>query len=563
MGRRSGVSAAQTHVGRVKTALVFGEGAAEVAVVATIVARRRQGASRAPIAVSGTSTFKPSLVRHLANDVTPIVERIARSLIPTSQAVAFDLQVANLSVAATGGVGLDIEGFSADAAFLLAMLSSCLRLPLPSDIVVSGHVGSADGDLRAVGAMAAKVAAVEREVTRPTFICAALDSDQSLKALAPEECARARAAMAAARGTMRIVEVRNVRELLQAAINDEAVVLAALRTGFFNGTASTACSHESQLDECLPLLSDDHEGRFWRALEQYLYARDKVRARQLLQGRLRLQVRRGAYPRDFGSKLLQLVRSLPPAIRHARAFFPLLSVGECVEVSRFAGDRDHEDVPSLLAASAGKITDRPEGVHSDHGARSDAASVAAVLDELSAHTLARDIALPIDGARATYPLASAVTESTEELLDIVTGFYVALLRQTGSICATAAEPTNRDAAIKLLERAFSDLGGPRGAFAEARDGLHGGLRFILDRMTEQYKRDRVGEHVNRVIREAVDALDWDGRVAFVSGLLDHIGPALPPDLRDVPSAYFLEHIDLLLRAYAQSLDRMIVLLRAL
>jgi len=69
-------------------------------------------------------------------------------------------------------------------------------------------------------------------------------------------------------------------------------------------------------------------------------------------------------------------------------------------------------------------------------------------------------------------------------------------------------------AIALLERAFANGGGFEAALAEARYPAHGGLRRVLDVVTDQYKAEQRSKHVSRVVREAIDPLDWDARVAF-------------------------------------------------
>ena len=190
-------------------------------------------------------------------------------------------------------------------------------------------------------------------------------------------------------------------------------------------------------------------------------------------------------------------------------------------------------------------------------------AVEAVLAEIDAEALVRKIGLPIDSARASYVMGDVLIESSAEFNDAVSGFYLTLLRHTYTepVSANAAELA--DEALNLLERAFADKGGVNAARAEARDGIHGGMRFVLDVMTEQYKVMQQSKHVSRVLQEALDPLDWSQRVAFMRAFIDRLGPHLPAEIRDQPPERFARHYGEIVQTYAQSLDRVKQLLRRL
>jgi hypothetical protein len=148
-------------------------------------------------------------------------------------------------------------------------------------------------------------------------------------------------------------------------------------------------------------------------------------------------------------------------------------------------------------------------------------------------------------------------------MDIVSAFHLHLLRHAANAASTVSSSDVAAEAQALVERAFHDRGGFRGAEAEARDATQGGLRFILDCLTERYKSERLLSHVNAVLKEAVDPADWDGQVAFMAALLRRIGPDLPPELRQLPPAQLARHYEPIVQAYVRSLDRLKQLLRAL
>jgi hypothetical protein len=189
--------------------------------------------------------------------------------------------------------------------------------------------------------------------------------------------------------------------------------------------------------------------------------------------------------------------------------------------------------------------------------------VDAVLTEITSEALARKIGIPIDSARASYVMGDVLVDSADEFYEVVSGFYLTLLRHRGMAPASVDHAALTAEALHLLEAAFRREGGSKGAQAEARDGTRGGMRFVLNMMTEQYKLEQQSNHAEAVIAAALDPLTFDERAAFMRALLDRMGPHLPADIRDAPPAQFARHYDTIAKAYVQSLDRVRQLLRTL
>ena len=118
-------------------------------------------------------------------------------------------------------------------------------------------------------------------------------------------------------------------------------------------------------------------------------------------------------------------------------------------------------------------------------------------------------------------------------------------------------------ALDLVERAFDTAGGWKGAFAEARDGVHGGLRAVLDAMTQCHKHGEQAKRVRLVLRGALDPLDWDGKVALMGALMDRLAPHLPPELVAQPPESLAKHYELVVQAYVSSFEKVRALLRCL
>ena len=551
-------------IGRARIALVSGQGDDAQAAASTVVVRERRRVGRTRLIFSGRAVFAPQVIQHLAEDVLPSIDAIAQRLVPKWKPQSLGVSVINLGATSAADLGLSISGDSADSAVFLACLSAVLRLPLRQDTVTTGHVACADGDIRPVSSLPAKLAAAIRDPAIRRFVCPYLDADTSLQTLSPIQRESATDAMIAAKGDLQVIQVTDVEQLVKATTDDELIAMASLRTGFFDNDAPFE-NDGSPVERTAVFMGTGNDDRFWRALETHLFAGCTQEARDLLLARARYEIRRKRYPSDFGRKLAALERSLPPTTRCNSGFFPLLPVAQCLKVARFATDEDHGDIQYLLDAASGRVAGPPREEPSipEPAPSTMKEAVSAVLAEISAETLAKKIGHPIDSARATYVMDGVIIDDYEVFRDAIAAFYLALLRHTGSDRASNEEQTVRSESIALLERAFADKGGANAAWAEARHGIHGAMRFVCDIMTEQFKTEMQVNHVRRVVKEAVDPLDWSGRVTFMEAFLERLGPHLPPELRDEPPERFARHYETILQTYIQSLDRVKQLLRTL
>jgi len=321
-------------IGRASTVLVLGQGDGGEAAVSVVVARARRTAACGRLELRGPAVFEEQAATHLRETVLAVVNQILEGLGLAKR--SFDVPVVNLGAASAADLGLSISGFSADTAVALAMLSAALRMPLPQDVVTTGHVASPDGDIRPVRSIPAKLEAALQVPEVRTFIHPALDEDNSMQALSPAETERIAEAVVNAKGRIRLANVGDISGLLQEGVSEEGVVLASLRSGFFEPAGRTA-PQGSRVDDAVRFLSEGNDGRFWRVLEAHLLEGRGAEARALLLARSRYHVWRRQYPGGFGGRLLQLVRSLPPATRRLKTSFPLLAMGHCLAVCRFAG----------------------------------------------------------------------------------------------------------------------------------------------------------------------------------------------------------------------------------
>jgi len=550
--------------GRAKTVLVFGEGQEARAVVSTVVARVCEGGSHQRLRFTGRVAFEALASRHIIEMLLPMVDRIRAGL--GLQLCDIEVAMVNLAAASAADVGTRVSGFSADVSVLLALVSAGLQMAVPEDLVCTGHVASPDGDIRAVKSLPSKLtaAAADRSIRR--FVYPVLDPDLSLPTLSPNEYRCAVEALTSARDRLKLIAVKDVSQLVKVVFDDETIVLAALRQGFFQIAAEDAPSSDP-IGCALQFLNRGNEGRFSSALQRRLLAGQSGEGQELLTARIDFHLRQHTYPHGLGHQLLPLVQSLPPAIRRLRRLFPLLPMRHCIEVSQHAGQTDYDDVKQLIEAVSGgrgRASIAEFGKSLPAGCPADSISaLEVILSEIEATHLTRTIGLPIDTARASYVMNAVTVDSHEEFHDTVSAFHLHLLRHVRGGCLPEEPDALSAEALALLERAFSKRGGLEAALAEAREGTHGGLRSVLDAMTEQYKAEEQAKHIDRIFKEALDPLDWDARVMLMAALLQRLAPDLPEDIRSAPPERFARRWEILVRAYVNSLDKMRDVLRTL
>ena len=281
-------------------------------------------------------------------------------------------------------------------------------------------------------------------------------------------------------------------------------------------------------------------------------------AKSLLLTRASSSLRTEEYPASIGARLAALIASVPRHVIVDPSIFPLLPMGPCMDLLRLAGGGEDEDAVMLLDAVRNMKGGRGTPARADNSNDGDSGSAEAILrsilSEISAIGLANSVTGPIDEARTTFPLGSVVVSSEEEFHDDVTRYFRHLICH----CDRAIYAKPRDvaaAALDLVRRAFESSGGLHAAMGEAKAATRGGMRAILDQMTEQFRQERTGMHVQAVLAQKTSDLSWEQKVALVRQVQDSVGPQLPQDLRMRRPEELAETCELVLRRYVQVVNR--------
>jgi hypothetical protein len=542
--------------------LVYNQGRDALAFISSVVVRASDDNKQGRIHFVGPVSFDQKIADHLSDVILPASDIIFKGLhLPLK---CFKISIVNLEVTSMMDVGSIISGFSADVPIFLAILSAALQIEIPENLVSTGHIASIDGDIRMVSSIPAKLSAAVKSKSVRTFIYPDIDQDDSLDSLSPQQKSRIGGALAKAKSDLEVVSAQNVKDLLAAAFSDKQIVKASLRYNFYNSFANLPQPNTS-LESAIKYLTGNNENRFWAILEQDLFSGKDDSANQLLDLFAQHYISRKLYPKDFGSKLLRQIRCIPPFILRRKIKFPLLSMSRCIQVSQFAQQTDHDDVSLLFLASSRQAilySDKDDtGKQSQKTPEDIEGTLQSILTEIDQEALLRHVARPIDAARATFLPGAATTNSFDEFNEIVTAFYVHLQRHSYRLIEPADLNVASSEASALLEKAFFKKGGWNAALTEAETGVNGGIRFVLDVMTEHFKHVHQEEYLEQALKTALKPLEWEEMVSLTQAILKRLEHNLPQTVVSQPEKYASELKDIL-KTYVQSQDRLKSMLRS-
>ncbi|MHC4116581.1 MAG: hypothetical protein ACYSWO_03630 [Planctomycetota bacterium] len=543
-------------IGRGKIALAFGVDENRKAILSTVTVRIKRHKKGHRLVFSGPVEFNRASAAHIRNIVLPIVDDILDALGITRK--VFEVSAVNVGAASCRNLGLAVSGSSTDVVVLLAMLSAGLCMPLMDDFVATGHIASRHGDISAVKAIPAKVKAAAADSSVKRFIYGDLQGDRSFDVLSPKEKDAALTAILQAGDSLTMRAVRGLDGLIYEAFGEEDIVLSSLEKGFFH-IKRVPGNGRNPIERAVDLLTDRNDRRFWRLVRQNFSTGQSEQAMHMLEAYARSYERIRRYPSGFGTSLLQLVCALPPAIRRLKLPCPLLPFTRCIRLAGFAKDNDVADVPLLFDAVRQRVLGSDESrriqISPPPSTESECSLFDTVTAQISEQALADKFGIPIDSARASFVLASSTVESYEEFTEIVESFFVHL---QGYLSADIPAVSNLQLigakALALLEATLRDYGGPEGAFARARDGTDGGLRSVLDAMTEHYKRKLQTEEVNVVLEKALADMDWPDRVSFARGAMKRLRPFLSAEMRDESPERIAKHAGEITKACIRSIS---------
>ena len=222
---------ANSHfVGRANAVFVFGQDENAPSVISTVVATVRDQINSDRILLRGDPVFDEKATDHIINTVLPVVDGVVKRLGLAER--CFELSLVNIEATSVLEIAFTISGFSADLPIFLAMLSTILQIPIPSNIVSTGHIASPDGDIRMVKGIPTKLTSAINAENIHTFIHPSIDQDNSLGSFSPLKKEIISDAITKAKPHIETIAVSDINELVRAVFTEESVVVASLRQSF-------------------------------------------------------------------------------------------------------------------------------------------------------------------------------------------------------------------------------------------------------------------------------------------------------------------------------------------
>ncbi len=521
-----------TAVGRAFTVAFVDDKCIPVLVTVT-----RKMSARGRLRFSGNVLPDRNLVGHLQSTVLAILDRVLSHLLvhPPRPGLLCELLVAR-EVVPHPPKKLITHDPAIGAAVLLSSFSAVLDMLVRQDLGVWAAVVSPEGHFGP-----ASHASERREIAlegHNTAVIAACPAEHHTETAAPQSSP----------GIM-LATIRHLGDLVRIAVDDRAILESAIRTGFRSISASSSATPSGIWDTVCYFAARNDE-RFIAVLAGLVAEQsDGAAARDLVSGWLGYHARVNRYPAGVGQSMLHLLQSAPREQLAKPGVFPLAPPTVLLELLRRTDPVPIMDFYCLVDAVRGPFHPATVARPPETSAQRAAAElVNHVVRQLSKAALAEVIDIPLSTARASWVVRSTTEPDPVIAMSEVDQFYACLLQAMGNPVASADEPVVQGEAHALLNRAFAGDGGVEAAVAEMRDGLRGGIQYVLDRLAAHYQREQITKYTQRIIHQAIPQ-EWSVRVSLAQYILELLGPVLPERVRQQPPEAWAASCDTLLSAY--------------
>ncbi len=182
-------------------------------------------------------------------------------------------------------------------------------------------------------------------------------------------------------------------------------------------------------------------------------------------------------------------------------------------------------------------------------------SINSLLNELDERTIAQRIGIRHDEARMRYPLNSNTVRNFDEFTQIIGHYYSAhfttCISRGGRLPASEASSRAKEIVEQEYRRRNGDI---VVAFNDARDGTNGGMRSVLDIISEGLKTVSVERYIRDAFDRYVSPNSWSRKVQIIRQFIDHCGVHLSSAIRrDQPERYAQNYQELI-RSYVAALQ---------
>ena len=531
-------------IGRVNAALVAEDYGIIVPVMAECI-----GNNEKRILFNGNAVFPKSLQSHVKQDIIPILDKILTAF--GLETPSFRISVETPAAITATAQSWTIEGNSIDLSVFLAMLSAALQLPIRQDIAYTGSISTVDGVISQVQSLSQKAQAAREEPAISGFCFPALDSDASLKKLTPKLHETLTGDIRACRGRIELFEIKHIADVIKKTLTPEARVIAALRSGYYD------YKHDSsKASLIIEQLTSNLESAFWTALETSIIEKNTSQVHNLLDRYISYYHTKHKYPPGFGKQLNLLLKSLPGVILKTPGLMPLISKSDCDSLVTYAGTNDQHDI-KILQKTIRKPLETASNKQDQEQTLCTSSKRAEILlnhllEQIETVLFDSTLQIEFDTARERFYCEQNSVKNYDELMKLLERFYTHMLRHTKTVPDKLDENRLMSEGLNLVQNAFPGKESLNAMINDAKRGTNGGLKAILDAITDYLKESTQQKHILTTFKEALDPLDQVIKIELAHLFKEQHSALLPPEIINQPVEDIAENIEPILLTFIEA-----------
>ena len=212
-------------IGTAKTAIVFNLAGDRQAIISSVHAQVSSKPLPQRVSFIGPVELNSESQANIRSIAIEIIYRLLNSLgIETPD---YQISITTPGAISSQDATLQVEGFSAELPILMAMASAALQIPISQDIVFTGHIASADGNMSQVSGLPDKLKAAIDDPLSAEFIYPSIEIDQSLKALTPLEYKKIKKAIDESHSDIHAVGVKDIADVIAAVFDEDDILYPA------------------------------------------------------------------------------------------------------------------------------------------------------------------------------------------------------------------------------------------------------------------------------------------------------------------------------------------------
>jgi len=499
----------------------------------------------------GNVKLEESTQNHLQNTVYPILKNICYLLKINLPPLSFEIRVPG--AASSSELNVVISGHSFDLPITLALISATLNIPINQAFCVTGQLATISGEITLVASLPDKLYVARESNSLTSFIYPDHTSDQSFKDLKPAAYSEYQAAIKEARIHLDLFPVNSLVEALESLFDETDLIQAAFANKFWNmGSIKPDRNQPSSFHQ---YFIGNHEKRLWLQIETLLEDHNTTRLRQLIETWVLWSIANKSYPTDFGSKLSGLIQSMPKHIRRDLRQFTLLPKTDYIRLIQFADESDHEDISALHDTLYALDYDSgPKGVLPGNKEREHLGLLAFMEEKLSPQSIEDLILKPWDEARASFRLTKNTSPDYDFFLDTINRFYIHTERRVYDRNPINDHDLTGAKALEMLNQSFRGEQKHKEAIIIVKTGHSGGMRFILDTITEDQKQLAKQKYTLSVFTKYIDSTDENLRLDLIRQMFSLWDKYLPDSIKTQAPERFINSYEKIILAWLESQD---------